>query len=158
MLYRDVEATSVTPFAARARDRALHAVVVGLIRHTVAGMTTSPVMTADGLKRAKDVVSAIHDRVAAIDGSELADLDRQLLQIVEDWDRRAGLRRYWNDRGRNTSLLISAEKAAALRAAGRPTGAAWPTPNSMRNVEPGTVMGIVEGLAVNVAGGGGNAE
>ena len=158
MLYRDVEATSVTPFAARARDRALHAVVVGLVRHTVADMATSPVMTPDGVKQAKEIVSEIHDRVVAVDSTEVADLDRQLRQIVEDWDHRAGLKRYWNDKARNTSLLISAEKAAALRAAGRPTGAAWPTPNSMRNVEPGTVMGIVEGLAASVTGGTGNGE
>src|SRR6202043_4017400 len=39
-LYRDVEATSVTPFASRARDRALHAVLVGMVRHLVAGMDT----------------------------------------------------------------------------------------------------------------------
>ena len=32
-LYRDVEPTSVTPFASRARDRALHAVLVALVRH-----------------------------------------------------------------------------------------------------------------------------
>ena len=115
-------------------------------------------MTNDGLDRAKEVASAIHDRVALIDTSELGDLDRQLRQILEDWDRRAGLKRYWNDRGRNTSLLISAEKAAALRAAGRPRGAAWPTPNSMRNVEPGTIIGIVEGLAVNSDAGARNAE
>jgi hypothetical protein len=37
-LYRDVEPTSVTPFASRARDRALHAVLVALVRHLVPGM------------------------------------------------------------------------------------------------------------------------
>ena len=158
MLYRDVEATSVTPFAARSRDRALHAVVVGLVRHTVAGMATSPVMTKEGRDRALEVAAAIHDRAASIDSAEVADLDRQLRQIVEDWDRRAGLKFYWNDMARNTSLLIGAEKVAALRAAGRPRGAAWPTPNSMRNVEPGTVIGIVEGLAVNAGSGAPNGE
>jgi ATP-dependent helicase YprA (DUF1998 family) len=37
-LYRDVEPTSVTPFASRARDRALHAVLVALVRHLSPGM------------------------------------------------------------------------------------------------------------------------
>ena len=34
-LYRHVEATGATPFAPRARDRALHAVLVALARHTI---------------------------------------------------------------------------------------------------------------------------
>ena len=37
-LYRNVEATSVTPWAPRARDKALHAVVAAAVRHLVAGM------------------------------------------------------------------------------------------------------------------------
>ena len=41
-LYRDVEATSVTPFASRARDRALHAALVAAVRHLVPGMLDSP--------------------------------------------------------------------------------------------------------------------
>jgi len=39
--YRSVEATSVTPWAARALDRALAAVVVSLARHLVSDMTPS---------------------------------------------------------------------------------------------------------------------
>jgi len=34
--------------------------------------------------------------------------------------------------------LLSAERMASLRAANRSPGAAWPAPNSMREVEPGT--------------------
>ena len=37
-LYRNVEATSVTPWAPRARDKALHAVLAAAVRHLVAGM------------------------------------------------------------------------------------------------------------------------
>ena len=36
-LYRHVEATGATPFAPRARDRALHAVLVALARHRIPG-------------------------------------------------------------------------------------------------------------------------
>jgi ATP-dependent helicase YprA (DUF1998 family) len=158
MLYRDVEATSVTPFASRARDRALHAVLVALLRHTVDAMRKSPRMTADGKQRALHFASIISDRAAAIDTAELPDLERQLREIIEDWNDRAGLKSYWNDWRRNTSLLMSAEKAAALRAAGRPRGAAWPTPNSMRNVEPGTLFGLVERLAFAKVGGADDGE
>src|SRR5262249_42012532 len=34
-LYRQVESTSVTPFSPRARDRALHAIVIALTRHLI---------------------------------------------------------------------------------------------------------------------------
>ena len=37
-LYRAVEATSVTPWAPRARDKALHAALTSLVRHLVPGM------------------------------------------------------------------------------------------------------------------------
>ena len=43
-LYRDVEATSVTPFSSRAQDKALHAVLVALVRHMVPGMKQRPVL------------------------------------------------------------------------------------------------------------------
>ena len=48
-LYRDVEATSVTPFASRARDRALHAVLVALMRYHAPGMLDSPVLNPDAI-------------------------------------------------------------------------------------------------------------
>ena len=41
-LYRDVEATSVTPWAARARDRAIHAVLVALTRGFMPEMADQP--------------------------------------------------------------------------------------------------------------------
>jgi hypothetical protein len=146
MLYRDVEATSVTPFASRARDRALHAVLVGLVRHTIAAMRSRPVLNSDSRDEVERIAERITDRAKAIDPDELTGVIKQLAAIVEDWERRAGVTSYWNDRRRNSSLLMSAEVAAALRAAGRPRGQAWPTPNSMRNVEPGTMFGIVERL------------
>ena len=37
-LYAEVEATSVTPYSSRARDRALHAVLVALVRHLATGL------------------------------------------------------------------------------------------------------------------------
>ena len=40
--YRDIEATSVTPFASRAQDKAVHAVLVALARHKIPGMDQRP--------------------------------------------------------------------------------------------------------------------
>jgi hypothetical protein len=148
MLYREVEATSVTPFASRSRDRALHAVLVGMVRHGIGSMLARPTLNPEAVRRAKEMIEEILTRVQNIDSAEARGTKRQLESILNDWENRAGVSTYWNDKQRNSSLLMSAEKAAALRAAGRPRGQAWPTPNSMRNVEPGTMFGMVERLKV----------
>lgn len=145
-LYREVESTSVTPFSSRARDRTLHAALVALLRHHVPDMRTTPILTQAGEEAAKVFAEQIIARAERIDSEEVPGVKQQLESIIENWRSRYSLRSYWNDRQRNTSLLISAEQAAALRATGKLPGQAWPTPNSMRNVEPGTPFTLVEGL------------
>jgi hypothetical protein len=149
-LYREVEATSVTPFASRARDRALHAVLVALLRHMVPGMLDSPQMSPAAEGEAKRFVDSILERVQRVDDDELQGTRKQLLELIDEWKHRSNLKSYWNDRYLKTSLLVSAERAAALRATGRLPGAAWPTPNSMRSVEPGTPFVLVERLRSDI--------
>ncbi len=142
-LYRDVEATSVTPFASRAQDKALHAVLVALVRHLVPGMDRRPIL--DDIRRAgaERVASTIEARVARIDPAERAMVSQKLQRLVDQWASRRDLQTYWDDYNRRTSLLMSAEQFAAkadvdpdLDAEGA-RRALWPTPNSMREVEPG---------------------
>jgi|SRR5579872_80 len=59
--YRAVEATSVTPWAARALDRALSAVVVAAARHVDAGLT--PDAAASELKNSPETRLAIRDAI-----------------------------------------------------------------------------------------------
>ena len=143
-LYRDVEATSVTPFASRAQDKAIHAVLVALARHTIPGMDRTPVL--DDLRRpeVEQVASLIEQRVARVDPSERARVTAKLERLIAEWSSRPDLQTYWDDYNRRTSLLMSAEQYAASigvethieTEGGR--RALWPTPNSMRDVEPGT--------------------
>jgi hypothetical protein len=142
-LYRDVEATSVTPFASRAQDKALHAVLVALVRHTVQGMDRRPVL--DDLRRpeVERIAALIESRVARIDGAERTSVSQKLRCLIDEWSSRTDLQTYWDDYERRTSLLMSAEQFAAkadvdpdLDAEGA-RRALWPTPNSMREVEPG---------------------
>jgi hypothetical protein len=142
-LYREVEATSVTPFASRARDRALHAVLVAMIRHLVAGRLNSPVLDDASLAAAEDLIVRVADRARRVDRFE-TDVETELRERLARWVRRAP-QQYWSKYPK-TSLLQSAELAAALRASGRIIGQAWPTPNSMRGVEPAAIYRLAEAL------------
>lgn len=143
-LYRDVEATSVTPFASRAQDKALHAVLVALVRHLVPGMDRAPIL--DDLRRveAERIASIIEARVVRVDPTEKTIVSQKLQRLIDQWASRSDLETYWDDYNQRASLLMSAEQYAAkadvdpdLDAEGA-RRALWPTPNSMREVEPGT--------------------
>lgn len=142
-IYREVEATSVTPFAARARDRALHAVLVAVIRHLAAGMLDYPVLDDAVIAQAKKLISDVAERARAIDPLE-TDVESELRERLKRWRRREPAV-YW-DKYKKGTLLQAAEEAAAKRAAGRSVGQAWPTPNTMRGVEPGTHYRLAEAL------------
>ena len=142
-LYRDVEATSVTPFASRAQDKALHAVLVALVRHTVPGMDRRPILNDLRRPDAEKIAALIESRVARVDAAELTIVSQKLQRLIDEWSGRSDLQAYWDDYGRRTSLMMSAEQFAAkadvdadLDSEGA-RRALWPTPNSMREVEAG---------------------
>lgn len=142
-LYRDVEAASVTPFASRAQDKALHAVLVALVRHLVPGMAERPILDDIRRAEAERVASIIEARVASVDPVELGSVSKKLAGLLNEWASRPDIQTYWDDYNRRTSLLMSAEQFAARMSVSsglEPEGmrqALWPTPNSMREVEPG---------------------
>ncbi|AOS96528.1 hypothetical protein AUP74_01063 [Microbulbifer aggregans] len=135
-LYRDVEATSVTPFASRARDRAMHAALVAAVRHLVPDMLDSPRMDDDTEDAAMDIIDRIAERASRLDPEERTVKD-ELERLIDRWRARSP-EIYWSDFKGSKTLLQSAERAAARKAAGRDAGTAWPTLNSMRTVEAGT--------------------
>ena len=144
-LYRNVEPTSVTPFASRARDRALHAVLVSLVRHLAPGMLDRPELDEIAIDAARGLIDEIVDRSIAIDPQETA-VAQELNWCLNNWTNRAPIH-YWQNFARN-SLLQDAERAATLQAMGRNPGDAWPTLNSMRSVEPSTRYRLVEFLKI----------
>jgi len=142
--YRDIEATSVTPFASRAQDKALHAALVALVRHTIPQMSQRPVL--DDVRRGdvERLAAVIEGRVARVDPSERVMVSQKLKRLIDQWASRPDLETYWDDYNRRSSLLMSAEQFAAkadvdddLDTEGA-RRALWPTPNSMREVEAGT--------------------
>jgi hypothetical protein len=99
----------------------------------------------DDIRRAdvERIAALIEGRVARIDPAERTSVSQKLKQLIDQWADRTDLETYWDDFGRRTSLLMSAEQFAAradMDADLDPEGARralWPTPNSMREVEAG---------------------
>ncbi|KQW57063.1 helicase-related protein [Variovorax sp. Root411] len=147
-LYRNVEATSVTPWAPRARDKALHAVVASVVRHLVPGLEgdEDAAQFDPSSPAVKALVASILARVsAASDSMEASDTKDEIAAVLEEWARRSqdarsssGRLRYWEKKapfGRTAPhLMCSAEEGASRGSL------AWPTPNTMREVEPSTAF------------------
>lgn len=138
-LYREVEATSVTPFAPRACDRALHAPLVAMIRHLASGMA-SPEGIADYEEQVEDLLEKLLARIARLDPSEEAPARRALGRFLDDWFDQPP-QSYWSDY--EPALLISAEKAAERGGQGY-AATQRPTPNSLRTVEASSLFVLLE--------------
>ena len=148
-LYREVEAASVTPFASRARDRALHAALVALVRHRCAGMLDDPKLTPARRKACSSLVAAIVKRALAVDARESTAVEAELQRLLDDWEQRSRVEKYWPSLPSEAGLLMGAEEAAAQREAFGDTVNAWPTPNTMRTVEPSTCLRLREFLGAD---------
>ena len=87
-LYRYVEATSLTPFADRARDRGLHALYVSLCRYLVPGMLSndSAVNYDPENPEVKKIQSIILNYVETVDPSELDSVMEELQDIEDAWN------------------------------------------------------------------------
>lgn len=96
-LYRHVEATSVTPFSPRARDRALHAILIAALRLTHPAL--APQDAADSFSRDKydvgPLVEFFRERVtlaaetAPADGNEPEHAVEELMRLIEAWEEAA---------------------------------------------------------------------
>ncbi|WP_003545355.1 helicase-related protein [Desulfotomaculum nigrificans] len=139
-LYKYVEATSLTPFAERARDRALHAVLISLCRHLVDGLANNSdaANISDYTAEVHEQIAKILEKVKVIDESEYEGTEKHLLSILEHWQYLADggvlpYQRYY--RNGATPLLTDnfGEESESL-----------PTLNSMRNVDVETEI-LLEG-------------
>jgi hypothetical protein len=90
-LYKQVESTSVTPFASRARDRALHAVFVGLARlmFPIARSNRSAANVEAFVEELHDIRTCLVARVKDIKEEEAEATDRQLRTFIDHWVRLA---------------------------------------------------------------------
>lgn len=133
-LYRYVEPASITPWSLPARRRALHAVLVILVRHRLglaaenqAGQITSRRVEAEGL------ADALAARAGIAEGDAVrADVRREVGYHLDDWCRQAeaaaaeGKDLYYRSQGKGQHNLLKAfEQRYGL----------WETLNSMRSVD-----------------------
>lgn len=142
--YRHVEALSVTPFAPRALDRGLTALLVALIRHE--GVTTFPGAhwNPDGGAQAVNVndpaIAVIVDRIARraalVSSDQNIDVQvRNMLKVrLDQWTARqqvalqTGAKLAYKGKDGASSEL--------LRLPGTDTWDEWTCPNSLRETEP----------------------
>ena len=145
-LYKDVEATSVTPFAPRARDRALRTVLVSMIRHGSEKYLLRPSLPSDLDKTFIDeIIHEILERVGAISPDEKTIVENEINTALNDWQNRAPSYYHWPQKLQR-SLMQKAEVYAQRIAMFRIPFPAWPTLNTMRTVEPSTRFRMAEVL------------
>lgn len=137
-LYRAVEATSATPFAARARDRGLHGVLVSLARLLIDDLApdTAAYLADRNYDLLTELSKIIEDRVRNTAEEEIEATIDQVDELLEVWTKEAAAKpnmRYNNSRNREASLLV--EAGAGLDEGYSQLAAPWPTPRSMRDVD-----------------------
>lgn len=91
-LYRYVEATSVTPFSDRARDRTLQTLYVILCRYTIPELRgdNDAVNFRKGMPGTDKVKDYILNYVKQVDPDECGNVSAELEEIEDEWQRRAG--------------------------------------------------------------------
>lgn len=130
-IYCHVEPTSVTPFSPPLRERALHAIVIGLLRmFGDSNYNTDPpkLPSAEIMAGIKEIIK---ERVDLIDPEEMDASMAQIDEIIEDW-------KVWEPR--KYSDFTGGDEVPLMFQAGSLRNAVWgtrgfPTPTSMRNVD-----------------------
>ncbi|MGB3772154.1 MAG: helicase-related protein [Rhodococcus sp. (in: high G+C Gram-positive bacteria)] len=150
-LYREVEATTATPFASRARDRGAHGTLVAAIRLLIPGLRADDAVTAiakypDEVRQVLDALVARAERIAPDEYEAYRD---QLLTYIKTWEEAVGrdLIDEYGKLAHPNAKRQSAAKPLLTSASGSSQPAsypvqepAWPTLSSMRDVDAETQL------------------
>lgn len=136
-LYRYVEATSLTPFSDRARDRGLHALYVSLCRYLIENLRSNSqaINYRSDNPEIQKVEKIIIDYVKRVDPSELSAVMDELKDIQDAWDIAA-----------TESLVYKSTKNEKKLLKGDTENDRFRTMNSMRNVDGQSGIYLLGGL------------
>lgn len=128
--YKHVEPTSVTPFSLPVLERALHGVLVVLVRHLV--RLSKPDQIDPESETLQELVHEIERRCSAIDPEHAGSLRAKLKTLISKWSSVRPSE--WGGFGKPPEL-----RPLMYPAGSEPlpvwAGSAWSTPSSMRNVD-----------------------
>lgn len=129
--YKYVEATSVTPFAERSRDRALHTLYIILCRYYISELTDNKAAGrfSRDIPELKEVRNYILDYVNIVDPDEYENVLEELNEIEKEWENLA------NDNSKMTYRKDQFQKDTALYDEDYEEGSRFRVLNSMRSVE-----------------------
>ena len=87
--YRHVESTSVTPYASRARDRALHAVLFAMARQSIDSLredvSAGNILQQGVRQQVEDLADYIIERAEIVDSAEQKSTREDLEKLIENW-------------------------------------------------------------------------
>lgn len=130
-VYCHVEPTSVTPFSAPLRERALHAVLIGLVRLLGTPETYNDPKKIPSNEKMQLLFSIIEDRVRSVDIAELENTHLHLIEIMDEWMNQ--LPQKYHD-------FLANDVVPLMYPSGTMPNIDWygrgmPTPTSMRSVD-----------------------
>jgi hypothetical protein len=107
-LYRQVESTSVTPFSPRARDRALHAVLISLARLTIPRLRadTAAGHVEEHVPELLALKAELLARVQLIDPDQVDAVGAELDEVITAWRARAKAVPNLRYRGDDTNVTL----------------------------------------------------
>ena len=137
-MYRYVEGTTATPFAARARDRVLHALVVAMLRlqtETMAGNKGASNILSISDEELRKIKDQILERVSIVAPMAYESASDDIDAFISTWKEIA------KDKNLYYFVANTENNKRLLNFYGQPaTGKEKPTLNSMRDVEQSSTV------------------
>jgi hypothetical protein len=140
-VYCNVEPTSVTPFSAQLRERALHAIVFGLLRLRGDNNLNDDPPKLPSFEEIEEIKDIITERIEAVDADELEKTMEHIDSIIEKWEREEPGRYQDFAAGDVLPLMFP---AGTMRNSSWGKKRGFPTPTSMRNVDASCEAMVLE--------------